>query len=152
MDDQVDVVPSTPPLNSNKGLLLPKTTIYNIMKSSLPPHAKTADKARELMQNCVTEFIMFVTGEYVIGMPLNKCNTHDFLDLHKSAPFLTNSNYKPKIRASDICKKSDKKTIGGDDILEALKNLGFDEYLSPLRIYLSKYRQVRFHPHPFPFL
>lgn len=52
--------------NNMKGLLLPKTTIYDIMKKSLPPGAKTALNARNCMQSCVTEFIMFVTGEYVL--------------------------------------------------------------------------------------
>lgn len=50
--------------NPNKGLYLPKSTIYDIMKTALPPHAKTATKARECVQSCVTEFILFVTGEY----------------------------------------------------------------------------------------
>lgn len=47
------------------------------------------------------------------------------------------------LRASDICKKLDKKTIGGDDVIQALRNLGFDEYVAPLQLYLEKYRGVR---------
>lgn len=31
-------------------------------------------------------------------------------------------------------------------MIEALKNLGFDEYIQPLQIYLDKYRQVRNSP------
>jgi nuclear transcription Y subunit beta len=100
----------TPALMHNeKGLLLPKSTVSQIMKSALPRHAKTANDARISMQNCVTEFILFVTGE-----------------------------------ASDICKKLDKKTITGDEIIQALRNLGFDEYVEPLQIYLTKYRQSTF--------
>lgn len=53
-------------------LLLPKSTVNLLMKSSLPPHAKTANPARVMVQNCVTEFIMLVTGEYV---PFEDCST-----------------------------------------------------------------------------
>lgn len=53
------------PFQLPKNFYLPKTTIYDIMKTSLPQYAKTAVPARETVQSCVTEFIMFVTGEYV---------------------------------------------------------------------------------------
>lgn len=48
-------------------------------------------------------------------------------------------------RASDVCKQHGKKTISGDDVIQAISNLGFDEYIEPLQVYLSKYRQVRRH-------
>lgn len=36
-----------------------------------------------------------------------------------------------------------RKTINGDDLLKALRTLGFDEYVEPLRSYVNKYREVR---------
>lgn len=54
------------------------------------------------------------------------------------------------IRASDVCKQHGKKTISGDDVIQAISNLGFDEYVEPLKAYLSKYRQVRQIPY-FPY-
>ncbi len=38
------------------------------------------------------------------------------------------------------CNLERRKTVNGDDILWALQNMGFDNYLDPLHIYLEKYR------------
>jgi Histone-like transcription factor (CBF/NF-Y) and archaeal histone len=46
-------------------------------------------------------------------------------------------------RASDKCQREKRKTINGDDLLWAMGTLGFEEYVEPLKIYLSKYREVR---------
>lgn len=35
-----------------------------------------------------------------------------------------------------------RKTINGDDLLWAMSTLGFDKYVEPLKIYLSKYREA----------
>lgn len=47
-------------------------------------------------------------------------------------------------RASDKCSKEKRKTINGDDLLWAMSALGFEEYVEPLKMYLHKYREVRF--------
>lgn len=59
------------------------------------------------MQECVSEFISFITSE-----------------------------------ASDRCFQEKRKTINGEDILYAMSNLGFDNYVEPLKLYLQKYREV----------
>ncbi len=46
-------------------------------------------------------------------------------------------------RASDKCQREKRKTINGDDLLWAMSTLGFEEYLEPLKLYLSKFREVR---------
>lgn len=46
------------------------------------------------------------------------------------------------IRASDKCKQEKRKTINGDDLLYAMNALGFDKYTEPLRLFLTKYREV----------
>jgi len=42
--------------------------------------------------------------------------------------------------ASERCLNEKRKTINGEDILWAMQTLGFDAYVEPLKIYLSKYR------------
>lgn len=38
-------------------------TVARIMKSALPDNAKIAKEAKECMQECVSEFISFITSE-----------------------------------------------------------------------------------------
>lgn len=68
-----------------------------------------AKDARECVQECVSEFISFITSE-----------------------------------ASERCHQEKRKTINGEDILFAMTNLGFDNYIESLKIYLQKYREVIF--------
>lgn len=46
------------------------------------------------------------------------------------------------LRASDKCQKEKRKTINGDDLLWAMATLGFEDYIDPLKAYLSRYREV----------
>lgn len=84
---------------------LPIANIARIMKTELPGNAKIAKDAKESIQECVSEFISFITSE-----------------------------------ASDKCLQEKRKTINGDDLLWAMSTLGFDKYIDPLKLYLSKYR------------
>lgn len=43
--------------------LLPIANVGRIMKQMLPPSAKVSKEAKQTMQECVTEFISFVTSE-----------------------------------------------------------------------------------------
>ncbi|KAK1591849.1 hypothetical protein Q3G72_014605 [Acer saccharum] len=43
--------------------LLPIANVGRIMKQILPSNAKISKEAKETMQECVSEFISFVTGE-----------------------------------------------------------------------------------------
>ncbi|MBA0804194.1 hypothetical protein Gohar_014341 [Gossypium harknessii] len=45
-------------------------------------------------------------------------------------------------RASDKCQREKRKTINGDDLLWAMATLGFEDYIDPLKIYLSRYREM----------
>ena len=45
-------------------------------------------------------------------------------------------------RASDKCQREKRKTINGDDLLWAMATLGFEDYIDPLKIYLTRYREV----------
>ena len=46
-------------------------------------------------------------------------------------------------RASDKCQKEKRKTINGDDLLWAMATLGFEDYIDPLKSYLTRYREVK---------
>jgi len=84
---------------------LPIANVAKIMKMSIPENAKIAKDAKECVQECVSEFVSFVTSE-----------------------------------ASDRCHQEKRKTINGEDLLFAMSSLGFDSYVEPLKIFLSKYR------------
>ncbi|RAL51571.1 hypothetical protein DM860_011073 [Cuscuta australis] len=86
---------------------LPIANVGRIMKKAIPGGGKISKDAKETVQECVSEFISFVTGE-----------------------------------ASDKCQREKRKTINGDDILWAITTLGFEDYVSPLKIYLNKYREL----------
>uniref|UniRef100_A0A5B7BJT4 Transcription factor CBF/NF-Y/archaeal histone domain-containing protein n=1 Tax=Davidia involucrata TaxID=16924 RepID=A0A5B7BJT4_DAVIN len=86
---------------------LPIANISRIMKKALPANGKIAKDAKDTVQECVSEFISFVTSE-----------------------------------ASDKCQREKRKTINGDDLLWAMATLGFEDYIDPLKAYLSRYREV----------
>ncbi|CAN0881380.1 Nuclear transcription factor Y subunit B-8 [Linum grandiflorum] len=87
---------------------LPIANIGRIMKKALPANGKIAKESKEIVQECVSEFISFITSE-----------------------------------ASDKCQREKRKTINGDDLLWAMATLGFEDYIDPLKVYLSKYREVK---------
>jgi histone H3/H4 len=43
--------------------------------------------------------------------------------------------------ANEICEKEKKKTIAGDHVIAALKNLGFDEYIKEMEELLEEYQK-----------
>ncbi|KAK4533074.1 hypothetical protein CCYA_CCYA15G3931 [Cyanidiococcus yangmingshanensis] len=44
--------------------------------------------------------------------------------------------------SSDKCVRERRKTICGEDILYAMRTLGFEEYIAPLMAYLERYRSL----------
>lgn len=98
------------------------------MKTALPDNAKIAKEAKECMQECVSEFISFITSE---GMSHYK-------GASPAVCILANN----LIIASEKCHQEKRKTVNGEDILFAMTSLGFENYAEALKIYLSKYREV----------
>ncbi|KAJ3261672.1 negative cofactor 2 transcription regulator complex subunit ncb2 [Boothiomyces macroporosus] len=43
--------------------------------------------------------------------------------------------------ANDICEKENKKTIAGEHVISALKNLGFDDYVKDMHELLNEHQQ-----------
>ncbi|GER35259.1 nuclear factor Y [Striga asiatica] len=93
--------------NKEQERFLPIANVGRIMKKVIPGNGKISKDAKETVQECVSEFISFVTGE-----------------------------------ASDKCQREKRKTINGDDILWAIMTLGFEDYVNPLKLYLTKYREI----------
>ncbi|KAJ4871379.1 Nuclear transcription factor Y subunit B-5 [Raphanus sativus] len=86
--------------------LLPIANVGRIMKNILPPNAKISKEAKETMQECVSEFISFVTGE-----ASDKC--------HKEK--------RKTVNGDDICWAME--NLGFDDYAEQLK-----KYLNRYRV------------------
>jgi len=86
--------------------VLPIANIARIMKNAVPGTSKISKEAKDAVQECVSEFISFITSE-----------------------------------AAEKCHEEKRKTIGGEDVLYAMMMLGFEQYVEPLKIHLSKMRQ-----------
>jgi Histone-like transcription factor (CBF/NF-Y) and archaeal histone len=52
---------------------LPIANISRIMKNALPENAKIAKDAKECVQECVTEFIAFITSEGILAYSMIVC-------------------------------------------------------------------------------
>ncbi|CAH8357333.1 unnamed protein product [Eruca vesicaria subsp. sativa] len=42
--------------------------------------------------------------------------------------------------ANQICQSAQRTTITADDILSAMRNLGLDDYVEPLGVFINRYR------------
>lgn len=107
--------------------------VARIMKNALPENAKIAKEAKECMQECVSEFISFITSE-------GECrpSSRDIGETSGAKLGLTDRYFS----ASEKCHQEKRKTVNGEDILFAMTSLGFENYAEALKIYLSKYREV----------
>lgn len=124
------------------------------MKNALPDNAKIAKEAKECMQECVSEFISFITSEgmwfptlflfrFHRTMSWTMGRTHQYLVLEDSMRSVE-EEVANKDAASEKCHQEKRKTVNGEDILFAMTSLGFENYAEALKIYLAKYRDVSF--------
>ncbi|XP_025813092.1 nuclear transcription factor Y subunit B-4-like [Panicum hallii] len=44
--------------------------------------------------------------------------------------------------AVEECRRDKRTTVTGDDLIFAMRNLGFDDYVRPLALYLRRYREI----------
>nr|ALX18675.1 nuclear factor-Y subunit B2 [Schmidtea mediterranea] len=86
---------------------LPIANVSKIMKKAVPTNGKISKEAKEIVQECVSEYISFITSE-----------------------------------AAEKCQQEKRKTINGEDLLWAMANLGFEQSVEPLRLFLTKYREA----------
>lgn len=111
-------------------------TVARIMKTALPDNAKIAKEAKECMQECVSEFISFITSEGTFPSWSTFWPDRSAPGIH--AQQLT----KRRMLASEKCQHEKRKTVNGEDIIFAMTSLGFENYSEALRIYLVRYREV----------
>ena len=122
---------------------LPIANISRIMKKALPANGKIAKDAKDTVQECVSEFISFITSECV---SLSLCFGSRIPVMAVSLviwSFVLFCFFFAIFRASDKCQKEKRKTINGDDLLWAMATLGFEDYIEPLKVYLARYREVK---------
>lgn len=112
--------------------------VARIMKNALPENAKIAKEAKECMQECVSEFISFITSEGELLLPTAWINVPKSKFVSLLCSTLTESTR----TASEKCQQEKRKTVNGEDILFAMTSLGFENYAEALKVYLSKYREV----------
>eukprot|EP00850_Spirogloea_muscicola_P000594 SM000002S05674 [mRNA] locus=s2:1564347:1566142:+ [translate_table: standard] len=120
---------------------LPVANISRIMKKALPANAKIAKDAKETVQECVSEYISFITSEY---SPLDLSTVATVSGLPSAFTAAVAARQLPcrstKL-ASDKCQREKRKTINGDDLLWAMSTLGFEDCIEPLKLYLHKFRE-----------
>ncbi|WCJ33099.1 Nuclear transcription factor Y subunit B [Euphorbia peplus] len=58
-----EVAPPAPCIVREQDQYMPIANVIRIMRRILPPHAKISDDAKETIQECVSEYISFITGE-----------------------------------------------------------------------------------------
>lgn len=78
--------------------LLPIANVGRIMKKSLPANAKISKEAKETVQECVSEFISFVTGEAADKCQREKRKTINGDDLLWAMTTLGFQNYVGSLR------------------------------------------------------
>ncbi|XP_044469527.1 nuclear transcription factor Y subunit B-like [Mangifera indica] len=63
LSEQQEVIESSPCIIRSQNQHMPITNVTRIMRKVLPPNVKIADNAKEFIQECVTEYISFITNE-----------------------------------------------------------------------------------------
>ena len=109
-------------VNADQDRFLPIANIGRIMKDALvekddnarggpgiekDKDAKIAKDARETVQECVSDFISFITSE-----------------------------------ACEKCINDKRRTINGNDLIYAMRQLGFERYLENIQLYYDKYQET----------
>jgi nuclear transcription Y subunit beta len=111
---------------------LPIANIGRIMRRGVPEIGKIAKDAKESIQECVSEFISFITSEsvFLFSLPPSLCSCPDA----KLRSTTNSSRAIPGRRASDKCMKEKRKTINGDDLIWSMGMVSFKDYVEPLKL------------------
>lgn len=78
---------------------------------------------------------------------LSRSSTEGDISLHKEALLAFSESARIFIHylsatANDICKESKRQTINADDVLKALEEIEFTEFVGPLKTSLEEFRQI----------
>ena len=109
--------------------LLPVANIQRIMRRLLPADEKISKDAKEVLQESLSRrgVCFLYTSPRRELTPSTRRS--------EFVCFVTEE-------AAGRCAEEKRKTINGDDLIFALQNLGFEEYVPPLQSYLAQYRRV----------
>ncbi|KAK5781116.1 Hap3p PWA37_002042 [Arxiozyma heterogenica] len=93
-DDIIDTMPNHPVIElREQDRWLPINNVARLMKNTLPSSAKVSKEAKECMQECVSEFISFVTSEASDRCAADKRKTINGEDILISLHALGFENY-----------------------------------------------------------
>ena len=109
--------------------LLPVANIQRIMRRLLPADEKISKDAKEVLQESLSRRGV----RFVYTSPRRQLTPSTRRS--EFVCFVTEE-------AAGRCAEEKRKTINGDDLIFALQNLGFEEYVPPLQSYLAQYRRV----------
>ncbi|EGW09692.1 Nuclear transcription factor Y subunit beta [Cricetulus griseus] len=129
-------------------IYLPIANVARIMKNAIPQTGKIAKDAKECVQECVSEFISFITSEASERCHQEKRKTINGEDILFAMSTLGFDSYVEPLKLylqkfrEVRCHQEKRKTINGEDILFAMSTLGFDSYVEPLKLYLQKFREA----------
>jgi down-regulator of transcription 1 len=107
---------------------LPKATISKLITDLLPYNLLT--RRADISIGKETKDIL---SECCVG---NYYRNSEFIHLY------TSCNNRVSSEANDVCDKDKKKTIGGDQVLQALRNLGFEKYIPELEALIQEHKSV----------
>ena len=108
--------------------LLPVANIQRIMRRLLPADEKISKDAKEVLQESLSRRGVR-EADAIDARRRRRVRRSEFVC------FVTEE-------AAGRCAEEKRKTINGDDLIFALQNLGFEEYVPPLQSYLAQYRRV----------
>ncbi|ORY21571.1 nuclear transcription factor Y subunit beta [Rhizoclosmatium globosum] len=91
--DEDDHVAASAAQSLDKDRLLPIANVARLMKRALPANAKIAKDAKDCLQECVSEFISFVTSEASDRCALEKRKTVNGEDILWAMQSLGFDNY-----------------------------------------------------------
>ncbi|KAK7247486.1 hypothetical protein RIF29_42369 [Crotalaria pallida] len=133
---------------------LPIANVSRIMKKALPANAKISKEAKETVQECVSEFISFITGEASDKCQREKRKTINGDDLLWAMTTLGFENYVGPLKvylnnfretegeksgsASSVA-NNNKQETGANNIIDGFNNGGF--YYSTVEGLTSNYRE-----------
>ncbi|KAH6787278.1 nuclear factor Y [Perilla frutescens var. hirtella] len=107
--------------------LLPIANVGRIMKQILPPNTKISKEGKETMQECVSEFISFVTGEASDKCHKEKRKTANSDDICWALGSLGFDDYSESLAEGERAANQDKAAAAVDEA----NNGGRDERVSP---------------------
>uniref|UniRef100_A0A915JE70 Transcription factor CBF/NF-Y/archaeal histone domain-containing protein n=1 Tax=Romanomermis culicivorax TaxID=13658 RepID=A0A915JE70_ROMCU len=112
---------------------LPMANIGRIMKHYIPDNGKVAKDAKECMQECISEFISFITSEASERCREEKRKTISGEDILCKIMIFGNLH---------IYAIMEEKRASLVVIIDAMETLGLEPFVEPLKSYLQKYRMA----------